>query len=617
MTNEQILEELKKLKMHSSQVTEEEQNSINNEVEELDESINIYNEKIAKLEAKIADSSNYQYNYENEERDFTVELLQESFENQLEVMDREDTEYNNLQDLATNILEDYNLEIQELNVQIEAIERRLRKNEVAVRKNIGIRLTEQELTDLQNDLATKKARVAECEEMKEKYVADLNNYSELIATNNRKREIVVGKQNSLNRIVENKKNNPKTVDNFKLRTDKDELANLKAGLEALKSRKEYIVYNPNEEIDKLIAAVSANAGIADETLSTPEENMADNLINLYNQPFEDMENEELNTELPVNEEEKEEDKTVIAPIPVPVPQMEDISSHSDNDVVADTTEEKTEDEEITDMYINPSDLDEEREAEIEDAPEELKEKKKDNFFKKHWKKFVAVGLTVVVVASLIKGCHKTTELEKNDLPKDDSYSQTDEGIIEENDNDFNKNYDVADTPTVKPTTKKETTDSSQPSTPIQEEEKTEISDPISEVAKPDIPDNPDIPVTPEPVVPDIPDEPIEEKETVELEAGEKTADLNDIINGNINEDTVISHGDAIGKTTTGGAELKDYTEEGNAVVEKNKQVEVETNRSLEDIKQSIADYMGADVDDLEFTDAGNQWLDEITSGKTR
>ena len=67
MTNEQILEELKKLKanatIHTSVPTAEEQTNVNSEVESLDETIADYNEQIAALEAKIADPNNYQYNY--------------------------------------------------------------------------------------------------------------------------------------------------------------------------------------------------------------------------------------------------------------------------------------------------------------------------------------------------------------------------------------------------------------------------------------------------------------------------------------------------------------------------------------------------------------------------
>lgn len=638
MTNEQILEELKKLKAHTSVPASEEQTNVNNEVESLDETIADYNEQIAALEAKIADPNNYQYNYDNEERNFTIELLQESFENQLEVMDREDAEYKSLQDIATSIFTDCNLEIQSLNLEIEAIERRFRKNDVAVKKNIGIRLTDQELTNLQADLESKKARLAVCEEMKTKYVEDLRNYGELITVNNHKREIVIGKQNSLNRIIENKKNNPKTIDNFKLQSDKDELARLKAGVAALKSRKDYITYNPSEEIDRLIAMVSAGKGIeanpvedtvAKEEKKNDEVSKAETLINAYNQEFEPEENkdQDLGVIAPIvgnneelEKEEKDKDATIIpTPVPVSTPEMEDISSHSDGSK-EEPEEEKSEEDKIEDAYVVPNELDEEREAEIEDAKEELKKKKKDNFFKKHWKKFVAVGLGVVVIAALAKGCHKTTDLNKtkDNSSKNDSYSQTDDGIIDNNQNDIDNKYEF-ENPTIKPSPGNTTVTPSAPSTPtVNPDTKTPDtpSTPDPTPTTPDIPSTPDKPDVPDtPVTPDKPEEPAVEKEIIELHPGGKMADFDDILNGNINENTVISHGDEVGKKTD-DAELKDYTEEGNAQVEVKKKSDENKSSSPaktpEEIKKALEDFMGGE---LSFDD--NQWLDEMTNGKTR
>lgn len=635
MTNEQILEELKKLKAHTSVPASEEQTNVNNEVESLDETIADYNEQIAALEAKIADPNNYQYNYDNEERNFTIELLQESFENQLEVMDREDAEYKSLQDIATSIFTDYNLEIQSLNLEIEAIERRFRKNDVAVKKNIGIRLTDQELTNLQADLESKKARLAVCEEMKTKYVEDLRNYGELITANNHKREIVIGKQNSLNRIIENKKNNPKTIDNFKLQSDKDELARLKAGVAALKSRKDYITYNPSEEIDKLIAMVSAGKGIetnpvedtvAKEEKKNDEVSKAETLINAYNQEFEPEENkdQDLGVIAPIvgnneelEKEEKDKDATIIpTPVPVSTPEMEDISSHSDGSK-EEPEEEKSEEDKIEDAYVVPNELDEEREAEIEDAKEELKKKKKDNFFKKHWKKFVAVGLGVVVIAALAKGCHKTTDLNKtkDNSSKNDSYSQTDDGIIDNNQNDIDNKYEF-ENPTIKPSPGNTTVTPSTPSTPTVNPDTKTPDTPSTPDSKPSTPDTPSTPDKPDvPDTPVTPEEPTVEKEIIELHPGGKMADFDDILNGNINENTVISHGDEVGKKTD-DAELKDYTEEGNAQVEVKKKSDENKSSSPaktpEEIKKALEDFMGGE---LSFDD--NQWLDEMTNGKTR
>lgn len=606
MTNEQILEELRKLKAHNSTPTSGDLENVNAEVNEIDETIADYNERIAELEAKIADPNNYQYNDENEERDFTVELLQESFDNQLEVMAREDAEYKSLQDLATRIFADYNQEIEELNVEIAAIERRLRKNEVAVRKNIGIRLTEQELTDLQNELTTKKERVAFCEKMKIDYVQELQNYGELIAANDRKREVVINKQNYLNRIVEDRKNHPKTMDTHKLRLDKDELFRLKSGLTALQSRKEYITYNPNEEIDKLIAAISTGKGIEateEKTteMSEPEESKSEKLVGLYNQSFEN------DTTVAPEEEQKDNNTTIVAPV---VPQFEDISSHSDTNGETPVEEEKKDDDEIEALLVNPSNLDEEREAEIEEAKEELKEKKKDKAFVALWKKFskkakiiTAAALAVGIVILAHSCSPKAPTKPAVDNTNDSSYTQIVDG-------DENKAPDyVVETTDA---TKDNVTNPSNEQKPSGTTTETPSKDDKG-TTTPSTPSTPDTPTTPDkPNTPDVPDT---SKETIKLEQGEAVADFDDVINGNINEDTVISHGDEVGKKTD-GAELKDYDENGQAEVELEKKDEEKksssSSRSPEEIKKALEDFMGGEIT---FDSEENQWLDSM--GKTR
>lgn len=633
MTNEQILEELRKLRAHNSTPTSGDLNDVNTEVAEIDESIADYSERIAELEAKIADVNNYQYNNENEEREFTVELLQESFASQLETMAREDAEYKSLQELATKIFIDYTKEVEVLNSEIAAIERRFRKNEVAVRKNIGIRLTDQEIADLQAELTAKKDRVALCERMENEYVKELQNYGDLITANNRKREVIIGKQERLNKIEEDRKNHPMTIDNYKLRLDKDELFRLKAGLEALKSRKEYITYNPNEEIDKLIAAISA-----DKTVEATEEKVEEQVPEMTEpqqtelQQEEDKSNvlaglydEKIEEDAPVAEEEekKENDTTVIAPV---VPPFEDVSSNSEGEGEIPAEEEKTEDDEIEGLLVDPSDLDEEREAEIEEAKEELKEKKKDKKFVALWKKFskkakiitaaaLAAGILIIAHSCSTKAPSKPVV----DNSKDSSYTQTVDDTKED------KTNDVIETPNTVNDTVVTPSNEQKPSEPEIEAPATEDKGTTtpSTPSTPDTPSIPDTPVTPDvpdtPVTPD-PDpepEPTKEVETVKLDQGEAVASFDDIINGNINDDTVISHGDEVGKKTD-GAELKDYDENGQAEVELEKKDEEtkssSTTRTPEEIKKALEEFMGGE---LTFDNDDNQWLDEIQSGKTR
>lgn len=585
MTNEQILEELIKLKSHSYAPTSGDINDVNAEIEEIDNSIAEYNEQIAALEAKISDPNNYQYNDENEERDFTIELLQESFENQLDVINREDEEYKNLEGLANEILKDYEEEIKKLSISIMQLEMRLRKNDVAVRKNIGIKLTEEEIDDIKNSIANKKARIETCEKMKTEYVSDLGNYSELLAINESKRSIVDSKQASLNKIVENKKNNPKTIDNSQLRLDKDELYRLKGVVTALESRKEFISYNPNQEIDKLIAAISGKNILEQET-----KNIEPETTNIENSEIQEPVVEENNVNLPAVSEEL---------------QLPTVLS----------------DEDIENVFVTPSILDDKREAEIKDAKEELKNKKKDKKFVAYWKKFskkakklaaaaAVAGLTTMLMFGL-KGCEDKT---KNNNNNNNSVSYTKE--IEENDfvPDMNVEQEVIDN-TVTPSLEKTSTVTK---TENKKENKQEQVVTPSTPETPSVPSTPEVPTTPEtPVTPEVPETPEtpEEKVTIELHPGSQMASFEDILNGNISEDTVISHGDEVGKKTD-SAEIKDYTEEGNAQVEVEKKddTNISSSKTPEEIKKALEEFLNAEIT---IDNDSNQWLDEMSSGKTR
>lgn len=605
MTYEQILEELKRLKMHTDPGKGEHEVDVSKEVAEIDASIEDYNEKIAKLEAKIADESNYQYNSENEERDLTIEILEESFENQLEVMAREDEEYNTLRELATNIFDEYNLEIATLNDEIATTERRLRKNDIAVSKNIGIRLNDEELSTLNSDLERKRARIQECEEMQTKYVEDLRGYTALTMANAQKRDIVLSKQESLNKIKENRASKVGTIDNAKLRIDKDELASLKAGLAALNSRKDYITYNPNAEIDKLIEAIEQNKEVVEENTDLsagvvasvidqdnqikPEENL-ENTVNDKSQRL--IDSYLAGTANLSDESEKLAEET----------EKEDFVSNEPLGIPEETT--------AHDIWVaGNTDLDEEREAEIEEAAEILKEKKKEGWFKRHWKKFVAAGLATIAMFAALKGCDSDTKevTPSNNTNDNSSHSQTDEGIIEQNQQDIDDKYEIPGDNDLE----EENSNQLNPSTPSQTPQSTPETTPELEPTP-----EPEVEPTPNPVpdpVPDSTPEPTVGTGEIQLEVGEKVISENDLINGNLSEDTIIQHGDEVGKTTA-NAELKDYTEEGKAVVEYEKNnVITENSNDREQIIKNLEQFMGGEIT---FTDEGNQWLDEM-SGKTR
>lgn len=614
MTQEEIIELLTNMKNNTTAKNSGEQEEVNREIEEIDATIEEYNEKIEALEEKIANLDNYQYEEVNkEERELTTELLEESFANQLEVIEREIAEYASLQNLATSIFTDYNLEIATLNNDIAAIERRLRKNDIAVRKNIGIRLTDDELNTLNADLELKRARILECEDLKAKYVEELRNYGELITANNRKKEIVTQKQERLNAIKQDRFNNPKTVDNVKLRNDKDELASLKAGVAALVARKNSLSYNMGAEIDKLITHFQKNQEVKKENKGLDDGVVANKF---------DTEEKKIETDEFVDDKSQ-------ALINAYAKGTEGLTDDNKSERIFTDEERITYGKnkgflgipEVTtghDFWLaQNSDLDNLREAEIEEANEELKKKKKDNFFKKHWKKFVAGAIAVVVILTA-KGCHDTKKagdyLDNNSISisvDDDKFVDDEIKVPTLDDIQSGKvpvfNTEETGDKTVVNNDKNDTVNKPGTGTNTEVDDKVDTEEKPGAIVKPGVDDD------------------TVEKGVVkaELESGEKIISTDDLIKGEITDDTVVSHGDEVGKVTGSGLDLEEYTEKGKAVVTDTldgtdgvtEKVEgkVEEKISKDQVIKNLEEFMGGAI---EFTDTGDQWLDEIVSGKS-
>lgn len=617
MTQEQIIEELKRLKSHNNPKPQEE---IDSEVMELDASIEEYNEQIAELEAKIANMDNYQYvNPNEEERELTEELLEEAFAKRLTVIEQESQEYIELQDMGKEIIADYDQEIASLNEEIAAIERRIRKNDIAVRKNIGIRLSDEELADLTEELETKKARLAKCEKMKGEYTEELIGVEELIANNNKQRKILIAKQNRLNSIKENRTNNVWTVDKFRLRLDKDELARLKAGVKALESRKEFITYDANAEIDRLIAAVQQ--GKEDKTVApTVENQMEEN-------------NEAIVTPIvgaPLDKPVVENDTTIISPTAYygsydNVKDEETDEIIPDNDVYSDYQENP--DYQLA--LISDSPLDLERVAVVEETPAELKEKRKlekvKEFLKKYKKAFIAAGLALVIALGA-RGCSNLKNAGNdidNSMPP--SYTQ-DSGDIEDS-NDFvldnEDNISSDSSSDVEDTDDKENENNQNQSGEDQNENdnQNDLTNDSDQNLEPTPDPTPE--PTPDPIPEPTPQPPVDDVvETVELKPGEQVANIGDIVQGDR-----IEHGDEVGTELGSGVKVQDYNEEGNAIVELPSQNSSENSDSADSntdtqdtedqtLQQALEDFFGGPIS---ITDGENSYEqgEEISSSKTR
>jgi len=576
MTEAERIELLRQLRAQTSVAPQAE---IDQEVAEIDATIEAYEEQIAELEAKIADLDNYLYESPNKEtRDLTEELLEESCAEQLETLDREDAEYEELKDLGTRIYDSYSDDIAQLDTDIAAIERRLRKNEIAVSKNLRMQLSVEDLEDLTSELEMKKARKAEFEQYQQLYVTDIKDYSDLLEANNKKRQILLAKQEKLNAVKESRKNNASIINRHQLRLDQDELSRLKAGVVALQTRKEHITFDAYAVLDRLIA----DAEKGKEEIEVSNEMAAP----------------------------AEEDITPLTTMPVlEVPQREE---EVDADYEA--------------AFTTPSSLDEEREAVVEESSEELIEKKKTSkvkeFLKRNYKKFIAAGLAVLTVLAL-KQCSST--LDYNEASNEETLSYTQDYEEEEKD-------DEETTLETEEETKTEDTNDKNDSTNIDnddDKEKTDnlIPDPEKDTEKNDD-NNVNNNITDDNKTNEDTDtgnnssEDVVEENKVELSAGESVGNISDIVNGE-----AISHGDEVGTELDSGIELKDYTDEGNAIVDlvTNEVVE-DTSLVAEDVQQkapteektlhqTLEEFFGGPIS---ITDSENAYeMGEETPEKTR
>lgn len=585
MTDAEKIELLKQLRKNTPTRTIEEQEEIDKEVEEIDASIEDYNEQIAALEEKLADPNNYKYdNPFAEEREMTLELLDDSFVDQLQTIERENKEYENLKELGINIFHSYETEIATLNDEIAALERRLRKNDVAVSRNMRMQLSQEELFDLTTELENKKARVVECEKFKSEYVEELRDYETFIEANNRKKELIFIRQDRLEAIKQSRVANASEFDKNKIRLDQDELSRLKAGLVALQNRKQTITYNAADKIDLLIADIEKKSQKSESAI---------NVVGLENGEIEPVVETDQIVDSAV--EEIKEDP-IVAPIVTPVVE-EDLYSPTEND--PDYEEQLTE----------PSDLDEEREAEIEDTKEELLEKKKwqkvKDFLNKHKKKFIAAGIAIVMIL-VAKGCSDSKDLSKEDLNTSNSLVQQDDIDDEKDDLEIGDNEDIEKEETSKVETEPEPTPDLEPD--LELEPTPDLEPDLEPEPTPDL--EPDLDNVPENDNPDL-----MEDNTVELEAGEEVADISDILGG---DGERIEHGDEVGTSLDSGVEVKDYTEEGNAVVElpteSETQVVEDTNEKT--FHETLEEFFGGPIS---ITDIENSYEngEELTSGRTR
>ena len=673
MSNDEVIRRLEGLKAHIPDRTPEEQDAIDQEIASIDNTIQEYTERISFLEGKTSDLENYKYS-NTEPREFTEELLEESFARQLEELDREDEEYKELQSIGDYILNSYIEEIETLNEEIVSIERRLRKNDLAVSKNMRIQLSIEEVQELNDTLESKRARLSLCESMREQYSTDLNDYSSLLAANEQKRQLIVAKQDRLQEIKENKQN---MINHAKLLDDRAEIIMLKSGIDALESKKESLSYDKRSEIDAIIEEIKnskSNESIddtKDEITDADQTDLDDDVIDgAISSDQTDWADDAIDGVISSDQTDWADDAIdgVIVEVDSSGDNTNDLDnslSEIENNDISDTVYADTNGDNAVDieksnkkskkkkskkddytpcfmdeeayrkMLLAEEDLDDEREAVIEDSGE-LKDKKKDNkvmaFIRENKKRFIAAGLALVVLATAsIKGCSSLKQLnsqQSDELDNDGSYSQqyidddqtgldndTFDGTTGDDQTDLdNDTFDGTtgddqtdlDNDTFDGTTGDDQTDLGDNSTGgITDDDQTDLGDNSAGGITDD--DQTDL-----------------DNGTVILDEGESVTNVSDIFGGSDSVSTqtdsdtvtkpVISHGDEVGTQLDSGTELTDYTEDGKAVVELGDTKTTVVEDSDKSFHEMLEDFFGGPIT---ITDAENSYDQGEIDGPSR
>lgn len=564
-------------------------------------------QEVEELEAKLADDSNYFVTVTEDEK-LEMELIEEEIE-----------EIHRLEKSLPEAIEACDKGINLLNKEIADISTRLRKNKIAVEKNYFSQLSEEEVTTLQEALDGKTERLTALVERKQRIQERFDGLDKRL-------KALLKSKDKLSEILAGDK-----FDKYKKLLDQNRWHYLKSGLESLENRKKYInaggAYSEyiNKDLNDEITAKDAEIAALKARLEELENNK---------------EKEEPKKKDEINEEENVDSYGIGAPV---VGETSEDKSQALIDSYLngneDITNEKPKDERIfTDEFRIPygknkgllaipeettahdiwlagnPDLDIEREAEIEEAKEILKEKKKTSWFKEKWVKWTAAALAVcasVVMLLQLKGCDANTNNIKPQSTTNNNIfnSQTDEGIQENKEKEYSDKF-------ITPEDNEKDDEKNLEAEVNNNTNENENDNSIDSITG----GGPDPEPEPE-INPDLEPEPDQSTNTgeAELNAGEKFISAEELLNGETIEEPGISHGDEVG-TTVPGAELKDYTEDGKAIVEYEKgnvQNEVSDTKgntqsevsSLKDkLLEAYGAYEDAELFDPSEFDAEGHWI---------
>lgn len=449
---------LESLLSHTSNVSEEEARQVQEEIEDIEESIEKYQAEVDELQKKLANEENYKRvksDFEVNERPIIEELISESISNEREEIFKSSQLYRKQQGYQTKMLGVYNEEVVKLKDEIKNIEARLNKDAIAKKRGLAKRLhlSDSEVVDLQLELEYKKELIEEGNQVMEICADEIRRYGRLINENNMRLKALTDKEQKLTQLINARAATPKSeLDQYQIRLDKDELSKKLSVLEALKNRKNFLTYNPAEEIRKqiqqnkdfLASLENGVSPVSNETVQASENNeLSDDKDISEDSSFVEENNEkENNNEQVLNTDDSKVNNENASTLFEP--------SFEESKEPNDEAEKKKEEEAIDSSVVPEKSIivrEEPRElVKIFDAPEPLREQKLSEKFKEVWNKYRKQAIAFAVAAAVTvtsaigfsklgkddkKEVPSTSITQQDDMVKDDS-NEEDNFVVQDN-----------------------------------------------------------------------------------------------------------------------------------------------------------------------------------------
>lgn len=543
----QTNELLKKMLSRTYSDTEEEKKAKQEEIEELDETIEKYQTELDKLTSKIADENNYKRtksDFELKERPIVEELLSDSIADEREEVFKYNQSLRKNHEQQSKMLDIYNEEVSKLKDEIKDIEARLNKDAIAKKRGIAkkLHLSEEEVLTLQKEIDYKKELIEEGQQVIAICLDEIKRYDRLISENNDRLNFITKKEQRLTALLCSKHENETDVDRYRMRLDRDKICKIISGLASLKKRREYLLYDPTKEIKEQLeqneAMLNDLKDSKDDTkfVFKPSNGSEDNKYS--EEAIEEKSNNESQFEQGSEENTivKQDDELM------PNPDIFDELMNKKKNIMEPEQKQETEianDEQSKGKEITASDFLPMEVKEIYDAPEELKQQKLSEKFKIVWRKWRDKAITLAVAAAvtitsgkLFSNMSHENKFEKVDnqieQPKDQTKDDIEDNFTLENPSSDldNTNTEISQEPIPEPEKDDLITK------PIKKEEEN-IQSPVVEQPKYEEIVSP-TPTVPE-VTPDIPE--VEEEKPIE-EIVQKPV-LEGIVNTDEIETTVL------------------------------------------------------------------------------